>query len=68
MSEDGVHKSKKNRKQTKRSTPLDREGGLSAAQLAVNEQMRRTLEEDKYSANGSIVDTEILPYEPLSFS
>lgn len=26
--------------------------------MAVNEQMRRTLEEDKYSANGSIVDTD----------
>ena len=32
--------------------------GLSAAQMAVNEQMRRALEEDQYSANGSIVDTD----------
>lgn len=32
--------------------------GLSAAQIAVNEQMRRVLEEDQYSANGSIVDTD----------
>lgn len=32
--------------------------GLSAAQQAVNEQMRRALEEDQYSANGSIVDTD----------
>jgi hypothetical protein len=31
---------------------------MSAAQLAVNEQMRRALEEDKYSAVGSIVDTD----------
>lgn len=31
---------------------------LSAAQLAVNEQMRKALEEDQYSANGSIVDTD----------
>lgn len=32
--------------------------GMSAAQLAVQEQMRRALEEDQYSANGSIVDTD----------
>jgi hypothetical protein len=31
---------------------------LSAAQLAANEQMRKVLEEDKYSAVGSIVDTD----------
>ena len=31
---------------------------LSPAQLAVNEQMRKALEEDQYSANGSIVDTD----------
>lgn len=31
---------------------------LSAAQLAVNEQMRRALEDDAYSALGSIVDTD----------
>ena len=31
---------------------------MSAAQIAVNEQMRRVLEEDQYSANGSIVDTD----------
>ena len=31
---------------------------LTAAQLAVNEQMRKALEEDQYSALGSIVDTE----------
>lgn len=36
----------------------DRDAGLSPAQLAVNEQMRRALEEDQYSANGSIVDTD----------
>jgi hypothetical protein len=32
--------------------------GLSAAQQAVQDQMRRALEEDQYSAAGSIVDTE----------
>lgn len=32
--------------------------GLTAAQQAVQEQMRRALEEDQYSAAGSIVDTE----------
>jgi CW-type Zinc Finger len=32
--------------------------GLSEQQKAVNEQMRRVLEEDQYSANGSIVDTD----------
>ena len=31
---------------------------LSAAQKLANEQMRRVLEEDQYSANGSIVDTD----------
>ena len=31
---------------------------LSAAQLAANEQMRKVLEEDKYSALGSIVETD----------
>lgn len=31
---------------------------ISAAQQSVNEQMRRALEEDQYSANGSIVDTD----------
>ena len=32
--------------------------GLSAAQIAVNEQMRRALEEDQYSAHGSIVESD----------
>jgi hypothetical protein len=32
--------------------------GLTPAQIAVNEQMRKALEEDQYSANGSIVDTD----------
>jgi len=32
--------------------------GLSKEQIAANEQMRRVLEEDQYSANGSIVDTD----------
>jgi len=31
---------------------------VSAAQVAVNEQMRRALEEDQYSAVGSVVDTD----------
>eukprot|EP00546_Thalassionema_frauenfeldii_P006922 CAMPEP_0178921162 /NCGR_PEP_ID=MMETSP0786-20121207/15406_1 /TAXON_ID=186022 /ORGANISM="Thalassionema frauenfeldii, Strain CCMP 1798" /LENGTH=427 /DNA_ID=CAMNT_0020595307 /DNA_START=45 /DNA_END=1329 /DNA_ORIENTATION=- len=46
----------------KRPRSKSRRGGhndsLSAAQLAVNEQMRRALEDDKYSALGSIVDTD----------
>jgi hypothetical protein len=52
MGEDGR---KKPRKQQRRTA-----GGenLSAAQLAVNEQMRRVLEDDAYSALGSIVDTD----------
>jgi len=36
----------------------DPQEGLSAAQQAVQEQMRRALEEDQYSAKGSIVDTD----------
>ncbi|KAG7357281.1 CW-type zinc finger domain containing protein [Nitzschia inconspicua] len=32
--------------------------GLTPAQKAVNEQMRKALEEDQYSAHGSIVDTD----------
>ena len=48
---------KKARKQQRvKMAPV--EGGLTAAQMAVNEQMRRALEEDQYSANGSIVDTD----------
>ncbi len=48
---------KKARKQQRvRMAPV--EGGLTASQMAVNEQMRRALEEDQYSANGSIVDTD----------
>ena len=31
---------------------------MSAAQKLANEEMRRILEEDQYSANGSIVDTD----------
>jgi hypothetical protein len=34
------------------------DANLTPAQMTVNEQMRRALEEDQYSANGSIVDTE----------
>jgi len=48
--------SKKLRKQNRVKLPPVE--GLSAAQMAVNEQMRRALEEDQYSANGSIVDTD----------
>lgn len=54
--EDG--RPKKNRKQARKGVVFDRDGGLTPAQLAVNEQMRRALEEDQYSANGSIVDTD----------
>jgi hypothetical protein len=32
--------------------------GLTPAQIAVNEQLHKALEEDQYSANGSIVDTD----------
>jgi len=46
----------KKRKQGRKA--IDRDSGLTAAQQAVNEQMRRALEEDQYSANGSIVDTD----------
>ena len=46
----------KKRKQQRKTT--GERDGISAAQLAVNEQMRRALEEDQYSANGSIVDTD----------
>ncbi|CAJ1960560.1 unnamed protein product [Cylindrotheca closterium] len=49
---------KKSRKQSRKGIVSDRDAGLSPAQLAVNEQMRRALEEDQYSANGSIVDTD----------
>ena len=59
MGEDGR---KKNRKQARRTAAPTESGGrestLTAAQQAVNEQMRRALEEDQYSANGSIVDTD----------
>ena len=41
--------------------------GLSAAQVAVNEQMRRVLEEDQYSANGSIVDTDSEGEETVTY-
>jgi hypothetical protein len=54
--EDG--RPKKIRKQGRKGTAADRESGLTPAQLAVNEQMRRALEEDQYSANGSIVLTD----------
>ena len=66
-------KPKKPRKQTKKASTSGSSGasgshpfadhlhappGLSAAQMAVQEQMRKALEEDQYSANGSIVDTD----------
>jgi len=64
-------KSKKARKLTKKASSnssnsgshpyadhLHELPGLSAAQMAVQEQMRKALEEDQYSANGSIVDTD----------
>lgn len=67
-------KSKKPRKQTKKSASTNSGSsgasnghsfsdnflspGLSAAQLAVQEQMRKALEEDQYSANGSIVESD----------
>ena len=63
-------KAKKIRKQTKKASggsgnsgahpyaDLHALPGLSAAQMAVQEQMRKALEEDQYSANGSIIDTD----------
>lgn len=66
-----AEKSKKVRKQTKKASSnsttsgshpyadhLHDLPGLSAAQMAVQEQMRKALEEDQYSANGSVVDTD----------
>ncbi len=65
-----AEKAKKARKQTKKAAGSGSSGGhpyadhlhalpgLSAAQMAVQEQMRKALEEDQYSANGSIVDTD----------
>lgn len=47
---------KKPRKQNR--VKMEAEEGISAAQMKVNEQMRKALEEDQYSANGSIVDTD----------
>lgn len=51
---------KKVRKQQVRRAPTvpTTEEPLSAAQAAANEQMRRALEDDAYSALGSIVDTD----------
>lgn len=51
---------KKPRKPARRPAPAaaGQVEQFSAAQLAVNEQMRRALEEDQYSALGSIVDTD----------
>jgi hypothetical protein len=50
---------KKPRKQARKATaPATGDANLTPAQMTVNEQMRRALEEDQYSANGSIVDTE----------
>jgi hypothetical protein len=40
---------------------------LTAAQKAVNEQMRRALEEDQYSALGSIVDPDSDDDEPFMY-
>lgn len=53
---DGRLQKKARKQQRVKLAPV--EGGLTAAQMAVNEQMRRALEEDQYSANGSIVDTD----------
>jgi len=66
-----AEKSKKVRKQAKKASSnssnsgshpyadhLHALPGLSAAQMAVQEQMRKALEEDQYSANGSVVDTD----------
>jgi hypothetical protein len=59
--DDGASR-KKARKQVRKAQIVGTGTGgveeLSAAQLAANEQMRKVLEEDKYSALGSIVDTD----------
>jgi len=47
-----------NKKPRKPHQRKNQNESLSAAQLAVNEQMRRALEDDAYSALGSIVDTD----------
>ena len=40
------------------TTPSSAPSGYSALQAAVNDMMRRALEEDQYSALGSVVDTD----------
>jgi CW-type Zinc Finger len=47
-------RTKKQRKPTRRAP----ESNLTAAQQPVSDQIRKALEEDQYSANGSIVDTD----------
>lgn len=49
---------KPTKKQRKNQSGLPSDFGLTPAQIAANEQMRRALEEDQYSANGSIVETD----------
>lgn len=55
--DDGRKKARKQQVRRTSSLPTTDEP-LSAAQVAVNEQMRRALEDDAYSALGSIVDTD----------
>jgi len=57
-SERPAKKSKKNKAQQLQDQHATAAGGYSARQLAVNDMMRLALEEDAYSALGSVVDTE----------
>lgn len=53
----GRKKPRKTNRARNNSTALENEG-LTPAQMAAQEQMRRALEEDKYSAAGSIVNVD----------
>jgi len=55
---DEARPKKPRKKANKATAPATGDATLTPAQITVNEQMRRALEEDQYSANGSIVDTE----------
>ena len=59
MATDNDSRKKARKQQVRRTATVPTtEEPLSAAQVAVNEQMRRALEDDAYSAFGSIVDTD----------
>ena len=58
MAEDGRKKPRKQQQRRTTTAAAVGEEPFSAAQVAANEQMRRALEDDAYSALGSIVDTD----------